>query len=393
MRDSLRTALWWLLPADGDFRRAPNGLHYYLARQGRRVVLRGGDVTSPFHQNHLNWIHDPTPTQSRRVESKNTVPRNTVTVNSSDPIPRNPLDPIPSASWNNSSLSAHSAPPLNNSVRSNPRNKPRNNNENEVSTIATRGSPPAPLSSVPTKKRRSRRRRLDKRAANRKEENSSAVPLTQDARWANQRAVVPAGATQPLPETSDPTSAKRTAVYPPSRIVGDSPTNENSPFQIGLESSRIPGLYKPAVPDQQQDTHARTFRANSSGSGTSSPPYLLPYTKPFSGRLAGSSMTSSKREAGETLRIGSGIVYPLQPRVRRPDTRITVEAALPEPAAFQRQDLPPTVVDIGSPIQSQKSPAAKRRVSRKPSRKRRRNRSTAVFRPAKRSPSRGHWCD
>ena len=39
-------------------------------------------------------------------------------------------------------------------------------------------------------------------------------------------------------------------MYPPSRIVGDSSANENSPFQLGLESSRIPGLYKPAVPDQ-----------------------------------------------------------------------------------------------------------------------------------------------
>ena len=238
-----------------------------------------------------------------------------------------------------------------------------------------------------------RRRRQARRAANRNAEKSSAAPLTQDARWANQRAAVPAGATQPLPENSDPTSARRTAVYPPSQIVGDSLANENSSFQIGLESSRIPGLYKPAIPDQQQDTQARPFRVNNSGSGTSSPPYLLPYTKPFSGRPAGSSMTSPTREAGETLRSGSGIVYPLQPRVHRPDTRITVDAALPEPAAFQRQDLPPTVVEIGSPIQSQKSPAARRRASRKPSRKRRRNRSTAVFRPAKRSPSRGHWCD
>ena len=304
-------------------------------------------------------------------------------VNSSDPIPRHPLDPIPSASWNNSSLNAPSAPHPSNSVRSNLRCVPRTNSENEVSAIATRGSPPAPLSSVPPKKRRTRRRRLARRAANRKEESSSA----------NQRAAVPAGVTQPLPETSDPTSARRTAVYPPSRIVGGSPTNENLPFLIGLESSEIPGLYKPAVPDQQQDTHARTFRANSSRSDTSSPPYLLPYTKPFSGRPAGSSMTSPTREAGETLRSGSGIVYPLQPRVRRPDTLITVDAALPEPAAFQRQDLPPTVVEIGSPIQSQKSPAARRRASRKPSRKHRRNRSTAVFRPAKCSPSRGHWCD
>ena len=89
----------------------------------------------------------------------------------------------------------------------------------------------------------------------------------------------------------------------------------------------------------------------------------------------------------------AGIVYPLQPRVRHPDKRITVDAALPEPAAFQRQDLPPTVVAIGSPVQSQKPLAAKRRASRKPSRKRRRNRSTVVFWPAKRSPPQGHWCD
>ena len=42
LRHSMRAALWWLLPSDGDFRRAPNGIHYYLARQGRRVVLRRG---------------------------------------------------------------------------------------------------------------------------------------------------------------------------------------------------------------------------------------------------------------------------------------------------------------------------------------------------------------
>ena len=247
-------------------------------------------VTSPFHQSHLNWIHDPTPTQSRRLESTNTVPRNKVNVNSSDPIPRNPLDPIPSASRNIPSVKAPSVPHSNNPVRSNSREVPRNNNENEVSAIATHSSSPAPPSSAPPKKRRTRRRRLARHAANRKREDSSAAPLTQDARWANQRAAVPAGATQPLPENSDPTSARRTAVYPPSRIVGDSLANENSPFQIGLESSRFPGLYKPAVPDQQQDTHARNFRANSSGSGTSSPPYLLPYTKPFSGRPTGSSI-------------------------------------------------------------------------------------------------------
>ena len=146
---------------------------------------------------------------------------------------------------------------------------------------------------------------------------------------------------------SDPTSARRTAVYPPSRNVGDSPTNENSPFQIGLESSENLGLYEPAVPDQQQDTLTRTFRARSSGSGPSSP------TRTFRARSSGSGPRA-------------GIVYPLQPRGRRPDTYITVDAALPEPAALQCPDLP----NPGSPVQSQEPPATHRRASRKPSRKR-----------------------
>ena len=262
-----------------------------------------------------------------------------------------------------------------------------------MSAIATRGSLPAPLSSVPPKKRRMRRRRQASHAANRNTENSSAAQLTQEARWTNQRAAVPAGATQPQPDNSTPTSARRTAVYLPSWIVGDSLADENSPFQIGLESSRFPGLYKPAVPDQQQDTQAGTLRVKNSGSGTSSPPYWLPYTKPFSGRPSGSIMTGPTREAGEALRSGSGIVYPLLPRAHCPDTSVTVDAALPGPATFQRQDQPPTLVEIGSPIQPQTPPAARRRASKNPSRKRRRNRSTAVFRPAKRSPPRGHWCD
>ena len=45
LHHSMRAALWWLLPSDGEFRRAPRSLHYYLAHQGQRVVLRG--VMSP----------------------------------------------------------------------------------------------------------------------------------------------------------------------------------------------------------------------------------------------------------------------------------------------------------------------------------------------------------
>ena len=391
---SMRAALWWLLPSDGDFHRAPNGLHYFLARQGRRVVLRGGNITVPFYDSRLNWVHDPAPPLSRRLESTDTVPRSDSSGNSSVSVPRNILAPIPSASLNNSRDNVSSAPHPDNSVYSHSQRVPkRKESENKMSAIATRGPPAVPLSPAPPKKCRIRRRRQAKRAANRNAGIISAAPLTQDERWANQRTAGQAGATQPQPEDSDPTSTRRTAVYPPSRIVGGSWTNKNSPFQMGLESSRIPGLYKPAVPGHQQDTQAGTLRVKNSGSGTSSPPYLLPYTKPFSGRPSGSHMTGPTREAGEALRSGSGIVYPVLPRAHRPDTSVTVDAALPEPAAFQHQDQPPTVVEIGSSIQSQTSPAARRRASRKPSRKRRRNRSTAVFRPAKRSPSRGHWCD
>ena len=95
MRDSLRLALWWFLPRDGDFRHAANGLHYYLARQGRRVVLRGGNVTSPLHESRLLWVHDPHLRQTSPVPAShlpasrtnntvprinNTVPRSNITV-------------------------------------------------------------------------------------------------------------------------------------------------------------------------------------------------------------------------------------------------------------------------------------------------------------------------
>ena len=63
-------------------------------------------------------------------------------------------------------------------------------------------------------------------------------------------------------------------------------------------------------------------------------------------------MTGPTREAGEALRSGSGIVYPLQPRAHRPDTRVIVDAA------FQRQELPPTVVEIEGISQSQPPPGS-----------------------------------
>ena len=45
LRRSMRAAIWFLLPSDGTFLRDSSSPRYYLARQGRRAVLRGGDVT------------------------------------------------------------------------------------------------------------------------------------------------------------------------------------------------------------------------------------------------------------------------------------------------------------------------------------------------------------
>ena len=64
---SMRAALWWLLPSDGEFQRAPSGNQYYLAHQGWRVVLRGGDVTQAGFGSHINWIYDPAPPPPRRA--------------------------------------------------------------------------------------------------------------------------------------------------------------------------------------------------------------------------------------------------------------------------------------------------------------------------------------
>ena len=62
---SMRAATWFLLPSYGMFLRDSSSLRYYLARQGRHAVLRGGDVTGRPWENGLNWIPDPAPTTSR----------------------------------------------------------------------------------------------------------------------------------------------------------------------------------------------------------------------------------------------------------------------------------------------------------------------------------------
>ena len=175
--------------------------------------------------------------------------------------------------------------------------------------------------------------------------------------------------TQSGPKGSDPISAMRPAVYHPPESVGNSLTNDNSPFQIDLESGEFPdlrpGLYKPAGPDPQHDTWAFSPAAFSSEKGPPSP-------------------TRTPAACSSDSRTRTGIVYPLQPRSRQQDVCIQVEASLPEPAALLRPDLRQP---------SREAPTSLPRPHKRLSRKRRRQHSTALYRPAKRPPPRGHWCD
>ena len=271
--------------------------------------------------------------------------------------------------------------------------------DTQASAIAINASSGAPLALPHPKKSRRRRRRRNRHSANENSAPRSAAPVTPDERWANRNSASQR-ATQHQPAASDPTQMKSTPVYKgqsihPSHLTRPPvpATNRNSAFPFGLERCEFPGLYKPALPDLRQDLNTTPIRVNNSGSGFSSSSLLRPCTKPFSGRPDRPQMTCPKRKAGEAIRERPGIVYLLLPRAQRPDTRVAIEAALPEAAALGRQAQPPTVVDIGNTSQPQRAPSPRRRASRRPSRKRRRNRSTGVFRPPKRSPPHGHWCE
>ena len=130
-------------------------------------------------------------------------------------------------------------------------------------------------SSLPPKRKRDRKHRRE-RCAKERERKSEA--FIHDTRWASQHpgdpssSSIPVQVTQSDPQDSDPISSMRTAVYPPPESVGNSAANDNSPFQIGLESREFLGLYKPAVPDQQHDNWAFSSAAYSSELGPSSPP-------------------------------------------------------------------------------------------------------------------------
>ena len=259
--------------------------------------------------------------------------------------------------------------------------------------------PPSGASSQPPRHLKSRRRRRRKavRSANRNSASHQAglaAPPTRSAndnsaRW---RATQPSSAANDLPGMKS-TSVEHPHSFTPSPLTQPPiPTaNQNAGIPSRRDHSEIWGLYKPAQTDPRQDLTATHSRVNTSGFGLSSPALQQPSTKPFSGLPSRPHLTSPYREAGEAERERPGIMYPLLPCAVRPDTRLMIDAALPEAAALDRRSRPPTVLEITeSRLKENSLPQGPRR---RQSRKRRRNRSTGVYRPSKRSPPRGHWCD
>ena len=346
-------------------------------------------MTSPLHDSRLHWVHDPQPHQTSSVPPSrppastvnhpvprindsvpritNVVPRNvypppsrqrkesteTPVAPSSDVRVRAPLTRIESSVWHNSSQKI--CPPV-----------PRNN-VTDSSTSATATAPP------PSKRKRNRVQRRERRAREREERARIDEAFNHDARWTAQSLGAPSSTTVPDPLTtiglphSDPISAMRPAVYSPVTQQGRPSANHNSRPQFGQELGESvglhSGLYKAPVPDPQHHSRNSSWAYSSEDD----PP----------------SPTRTSRACSSGARPRTGIIYPLQPRQRRPDTHIDVEAAaLPEPAALQREELLP----------SREVPTDLTRPAQRPARKRRRKRSSALYRPAKRSPPRGHWC-
>ena len=272
----------------------------------------------------MDWIYDPAPPTPRRA-----------TMDYSD-------TPVQSSDTPEQSRDTHV----------NSRDPPVLTSGTQASAIYISASSGATLALPHPNKSRRRRRRRNRRSANENSAPRSAAPVTPDERWANRNSASQR-ATQHQSAASDPTQMKSTPVYKGQNIHSSHLTqppvpaaNTNAAFQFGLDRCRFPGLYKPAFPDPSQDSTASPSRVNNSGSGLSSPSLLQPCTKPFSGWPASPQIICPTREAGEA-RERPGIVYPLLPLAQCPDTRVTIEAALPEAAALGRQAQPPTVMEIG----------------------------------------------
>ena len=116
------------------------------------------------------------------------------------------------------------------------------------------------------------------------------------------------------------------------------------------------------------------------------------------GQLNKKLLTDPKREERIAGGLRPGLVLP-HLRAACPDTRLELDAAPTEAAAISRAERPPTVLDIPETgrLETTRCPEPSHRRGlhspRRHSCKRPRNRSSELYRPKKRPPHPGHWCE
>ena len=311
LRHSMRAAIWWLLLSDSLFRRASDSLQYYLTRQGRRVVLRGGDVTLPPWERYLNWVPDRAPAPTRYHGDL--------------------TSPAPSEDQENT-------PPQDASRKLPRRLRPCRRKEKQPGS-STNGNPASRSAGSATQ--------LGS-PAYRNSALSGSSAGTRPRSAANENSLLPGNRTGTSRSSrSTPVEHPRTFLclqHPqPSRLLA----NYNSERRFDPDHPEFQGVYNPAQPSIQQDLAHRLRRDSFSGSGLSSPALQRSHQDSFSESPLGQlnkkiSLTDSSREARIAEGSRPGIVYPL-PLAARPDTRLEVSAATPEAAALSRAEGPPTV--------------------------------------------------
>ena len=218
LRHSMWAATWWLLPSDGLFHRATDSLQYYLTCKGRRVVLRGGDVTLPPLERYLNWVPDPVRPPTRYHGDL--------------------TSPAPSENQENS-------PPQDASRKLPRRLRPRRHQGKQPGL----GSP-----------------------ANRNSASRDPAWRTQPRSTVNENSLLPGN----RPGTSrsnrsTPVEHPRTFLCPQHPQHPRLSTNRNSECRFDVDHPEFQGVYKPSQPSIQQDSANRLRRDSFSGSGLSSP--------------------------------------------------------------------------------------------------------------------------
>ena len=178
--------------------------------------------------------------------------------------------------------------------------------------------------------------------------------------------------------------------------------NHNSGRRFDPDHSESGRLFKLAISSIQPDSALISRRDSLSGSGLSSPALKRSHRGSFSGSPSGLTRNISLTDPIREARIAGGLrPGPVQPHpcAACPDTRLDIDAATPESAAVSRAERPPTVLDIpeSGRLETTRCPESPQRrgsrSTRRHSHKRPRNRSSALYRPKKRPPHPGHWCE